>query len=88
MKYKELFDTFSANVTTYMAVIFDPDANEFYEASFTMICRGGAHGYQLDQVGQRLSIEDVRTLAKNSDDSRAKRYISISAENYNDLLRA
>ena len=86
--YKERFISKDLSQFAYAAVIYDYDANSFYNALFAAHVVGGHTSYPLKEKGTPIMLDQVRRLANKSEDSRADKYIGITEGNWRELVGA
>lgn len=86
--YKELFISQDLGYSAYAAVIYDYDAEAFYNALFNAHVVGGGISYPLENKGTPIRLDQVRKLANKSEDSRADKYIGITEDNWRELVGA
>lgn len=84
--YKELFVSQTFGGDDYSAVIYTANTKQFYNAIFVGCCAGGGVSHSLHKTGDPISFEQVRMLAAKSSDPRAKIYLSVSEENWQDII--
>lgn len=82
----ELFISQTFGGYDYCAVIYTVNTKQFYNALYLGRCVGGGVSYSQHDKGEPISFEQVRTLAAESSDCRAKTYLSISEENWQDII--
>jgi len=87
MNYKELFVLTELDYGDYVAVIADLETHQFHEAVFSCQQRGGGFGNpSIVHKEAAISHEQVKALAEKSKDSRVKKYLEITNENWKDLI--
>ena len=87
INYRKLFVSQFLDQYHYVAVIYEEETNCFYEALFECVWGGGACGDYLKNKDRAISIDVVRKFARRSEDSRADKYVNISEDNWQELLR-
>ena len=86
MNFKKLFIVDYLDFSYYTAVIIDLDTHLFYHALFLRNQCGRTITHYLRRTGQPISIENIRELAEKSIKRRAKPYLSITEDNWKDLV--
>lgn len=87
-RYKELFVSQFLSQDAYAAVIYDCEADAFFDALFTARTVGGGISYSLQDKGAPITPGQVRKLAEKSEDCRAESYTGITEDNWRELTGA